>query len=43
MHHIEAILLLNVGEVLRQRVGMDDVWGFNAVEDHVHDPNHVGQ
>ena len=42
-HHVVAILLLNVGEVFRERVGVDDVRRLDAVQDHVHDRDHVGE
>ena len=42
-HHLIAVLLLNVGEVLRERIGVDDVWGLDAVQDHVHDRDDVGE
>ena len=42
-HHLVAVLLLNVGQVFGERVGVDDVGRFDAVQDHVHDGNHVGQ
>jgi hypothetical protein len=41
--HVEAVLLLNVGEVLGQRVGVDDVRRLDAVQDHVHDRDDVGE
>ena len=40
---IVAVFLLNIGQVLRQRVGMQDVRRFDAVQDHVHDADDVGQ
>ena len=42
-HHVEAVLLLNVGEVLGERVGVDDVRRLDAVQDHVHDRDDVGE
>ncbi len=42
-HHVEAVLLLNVGEVLGQRIRVDDVRRFDAMQDHVHDRDDVGQ
>ena len=42
-HDMVAVFLLNVGEVFRERIGMDDVRRVNAVQDHVHDPDHVGE
>ena len=41
--HIHPVLVLNVGQVLGERVGVDDVRRFDAVQDHVHDRNHIGQ
>ena len=40
---LEAILFLHVGEVLGERVGVDDVGRFDAVQDHVHDRDDVGE
>ena len=42
-HHVKTVLFLNVGQVLGQRVGVDDVRRFDAVQDHVHDRDDVGQ
>ena len=42
-HHVEAVLLLDVGDVLGQRVGVDDVRRLDAVQDHVHDADDVGE
>ena len=36
-----AILLLDVVIVQLQRIRMDDVGSLYAVEDHVHQPDHV--
>jgi len=41
--HIHAVFVLNVGEVLGQGVGMGNVGRFNAVQDHIHDRDDVGQ
>jgi hypothetical protein len=41
--YLEAVFVLDVVDVFGERVGVQDVGGFDAVEDHVHDPNHVGQ
>ena len=40
---VEAVLLLHVGEVLGERVGVDDIGRFDAVQDHVHDRDDVGE
>ena len=40
---VVAVLLLDVGEVLGQRVGVEDVRGLDAVQDHVHDRDDVGE
>ena len=40
---VEAVLFLHVGEVLCERVGVNDVRRFDAVQDHVHDRDHVGE
>ena len=42
-HDVVAVFLLYVGDVLRQRVGVDDVGSFDPVQDHVHRANDVGQ
>src|SRR5205823_2632200 len=42
-HDVVAMFLLNVGKVLSEGVGMDDVGRLNAVEDHVHYPDDVGK
>ena len=42
-HDVEAVLFLNVADVLGQRVGVDDVRRFDAVQDHVHDADDVGE
>ncbi len=42
-HDVIAVLLLNVGEVLRERVGVDDVRRFDAMQNHVHDRDDVGE
>ena len=40
---VEAVLFLNVGEVLGEGVGVDDVGRLDAVQDHVHDRDDVGE
>ena len=40
---VETILFLHVGKVLGKCVGVDDVGRFDAVQDHVHDRDDVGQ
>ena len=40
---VVAVLFLNVGEVLGERVGVDDVRRLDAVQDHVHDRDDVGE
>ena len=42
-HHVEAVFFLDVGEVFGERVGVDDVGRFDAVQDHVHDRDDVGE
>ena len=42
-HDVVAVALLYVGDVLRECVGVDDVGGFDAVQDHVHRADDVGQ
>ena len=34
---VVAVILLNIGQVLGQGIGVHDVGRFNAVQDHVHD------
>jgi len=41
--HVNAVFLLNVSQVFGERVGVDDVRGFDAMQDHVHDGNDVGE
>ncbi len=40
---IVAIALLDVHDVFAQRIGVDDVGRFDAVQDEVHDGDNVGQ
>ena len=40
---VEAVLFLHVGEILGERVGVDDVGRFDAVQDHVPDRDDVGE
>ena len=40
---VVSVLLLDVGKVFRQRVGMQDVRGLDAVQDQVHDRDDIGQ
>jgi hypothetical protein len=40
---INAVFLLNVGEVFGEGVGMDDVGRVNAMQNHVHDGDDVGE
>ena len=42
-HHVVAVFLLNIGEVFGQRVGVDDVRCLDAVQDHVHDRDDIGE
>ena len=42
-HHGVTVLLLDVHDVLVEGVGVDDVRGVDAVQDHVHDADDVGQ
>ena len=41
--HVVAVALLDVGDVLGQRVGVDDVRRLDAMQDHVHDRDDVGE
>ena len=38
-----TVFLLNIGQVLRQGVGVDDIGRIDAVKDQVHDGNDIGQ
>ena len=40
-HDFVAVPFLNVGEVLGQRIRVDDVRRLDAVQDHVHDGDDV--
>lgn len=40
---VVAVLLLHMGEVLGQRVGMEDIGRLDPVQDQVHDGDDVGQ
>ena len=40
---VEAVLFLHVGEVLGESVAVDDVGCFDAVQDHVHYRDDVGE
>ena len=42
-HHVEAVFLLNVGEVFSKGIGVDDVRRFDAMQDHVHDGDDIGE
>jgi hypothetical protein len=42
-HDVEAVFFLNVGEVFGEAVGVDHVRCLDAVQDHVHDRNDVGE
>ena len=42
-HHIDAIFLLNVGEVFGEGVGVDDVGRLDAMQDHIHDRDDVSE
>src|SRR5680860_1044247 len=42
-HDIVAILLLYIADVLRERVGVNNVRRLDAMQDHVHDPKDVGE
>ena len=41
--HLEAVFVLNVANVLGQGVGVEDVGRFDAMQDHVHDADDIGQ
>ncbi len=40
---IKTILVLNITEIFRQRVGVDNIRRINAMQNHVHDGNHIRQ
>ena len=40
---VEAILFLHVGEVLGEGVRVNDIGRLDAVQDHIHDRDHVGE
>jgi len=42
-HDVVAVFVLNVVDVFGKGVGMKNVWRFDAVQNHVHDCNDVGQ
>src|SRR5262249_4935575 len=42
-HHVVAVFVLNVCEVLGKTVRVDDVGRLDSVKDHVHDRDHVGE
>jgi hypothetical protein len=42
-HNVIAVPLLDVGKVFRQGVRVENIRGLDAVQDHVHDRNHVGE
>ena len=39
----EAVFILNVVDVFREGIGVEDVGGFDAVKDHVHDGDDIGE
>jgi hypothetical protein len=41
--NVEAVLLLNVVDILGKRVGVENIWRLDAVQDHVHDRYDVGE
>jgi len=41
--HVVAVFFLNVGKVFAERVGVDHVRRFDAVQDHVHDRDDIGE
>lgn len=42
-NHVVAVLLLNVADVLGERVASIQVGAFDAVQDHIHHAHHVSQ
>ena len=40
-HDVEAVLLLNIADVLGQRIRVDYAWCLDAVQDHVHNADNV--
>lgn len=41
--HIEAVALLHIAEVLGEGIGVQHPGRLDAVEDHVHDRDHIGE
>jgi hypothetical protein len=42
-HHLDAVFFLNVGEIFSECVGVDDVGCFDAMQNHVHDRDDIGE
>jgi hypothetical protein len=42
-NNFDAVFFLNVGQIFGERVDVQQIGRFDAVQDHVHDPNHVGK
>ena len=41
--HVVAVLFLNIHDVFVQRIGAPDIGGRDAVQDHVHDRDDIGE
>ena len=42
-HDVVSVFFLNIGQVLGERIGVDEVGGLDAMQDHVHDRDDVGE
>ncbi|MNF76273.1 hypothetical protein D3C84_583850 [compost metagenome] len=42
-HDVVTVLVLNIRQVLGQGIGVDDIRRFDAMQNHIHDGDHVGQ
>lgn len=40
---VKAIFVLNIAKILCQSVGMNNVRRINAMQNHIHDGNHIRQ
>ena len=41
--YIKTILVLNITEIFRQGVGVDNIRRINAMQNHIHNRNHIRQ
>ena len=42
-NYMVTVFFLNISNILCQRIGMNDIRGLNAVQNHVHHTNDVSQ